>query len=227
MTTVLRRAEPPSSNGTAAKARIDALRPVKPPSQPTKRRWGRFAAGAAAGLLGAWLFGAMYMSAEQRTDVLLVNANVARFATITRDDLKIVRIASDTEAASVPATRINEIVGRIAATDLPSGSLLTDSALLPAGDKLLKPDEAVVGVLLSAGDSQMILKRGQLVALVVRPPQGATGAPVEVKGWVFDTSAEAVSSRERPIEVAVPRDQAAMVSAAGADKRVTLVILPE
>jgi SAF domain len=227
MTTVLRKAEPPTVNGTATKARVDALRPVKPPSSPTRRRWGRFGAGAAAASLGAWVFGAMYLSAEDRTDVLVVNSQIARYATITRADLKIVRISSDTEASTVGATRIDEVVGRIASTDLPTGALLTDSGLLPVGDKLLKGNEAVVGVLLSGGDSQMTLRRGARVALVVRPAVGGTGTPVEVKGWVFDSSAEAVSARERPVEVAVARDQAAMVSAAAADKRVTLVILPE
>ena len=227
MSTVLRRAEPPSVNGTATKARVDALRAVKPPSQPSKRRWGRFAAGAAAAAIGAWSFGALYLAAEDRIDVLVVASKVDRFAAITRADLKIVKISSDTEVATVPATRLDEIVGRIAAADLPAGSMLTDSGLLPIGDKLLKPDEAVVGVLLSAGDSQMTLRRGATVALVVRPALGDTSAPIEVTGWVFDASAEAVSTRERPVEIAVSREQAALVSAAGADKRVTLVILPE
>ena len=155
MTTVLRKADPPSVNGTATKARVDALRPLKPPSSPTKRRWGRFAAGAAAAMLGAWAFGAMYLAAEDRTDVLVVNSQIARYATITRADLKVVQISADTEAATVAASRLDEIVGRIASTDLPTGALLTDSGLMPIGDKLLKANEAVVGVLLSGGDSQI------------------------------------------------------------------------
>ena len=99
--------------------------------------------------------------------------------------------------------------------------------LLPIGDKLLQPDEAVVGVLLSAGDSQMTLRRGAVVAWSFAR-RSVTRAPrSRCTGWVFDASAEAVSARERPVEIAVSRDQAALVSAAGADKRVTIVILPE
>ena len=73
----------------------------------------------------------------------------------------------------------------------------------------------------------MKLRRGAPILVVVRPPTGQTTAPVEVTGWVFDSSAEALSSRERPIELAVPRASAAMVSAAAADKRVTVVALGE
>jgi hypothetical protein len=44
---------------------------------------------------------------------------------------------------------------------------------------------------------------------------------------VFDASGEPVNTRERPIELAVPRDQAALISAAAADRRVTIVALAE
>ena len=47
------------------------MRAVKPPTQPSKRRWGRFGAGAAAAAIGAWLFAAMYLSAGDRTEVLV------------------------------------------------------------------------------------------------------------------------------------------------------------
>ena len=74
------------------------------------------------------------------------------------------------------------------------------------------------------------------------PPRGeiALGSPgavyegsldatsmVEIAGWVFDAYGEALNTRERPVELAVPRDQAALISAAAADQRVTLVALAE
>jgi hypothetical protein len=63
--------------------------------------------------------------------------------------------------------------------------------------------------------------------VVVRPPAGSQGDPVEIEGWVFDASGEALNTRERPVELAVPRDQAGLISAAAADQRVSIVALAE
>ena len=83
-------------------------------------------------------------------------------------------------------------------------------------------------MLLGPGDSPVrSLRRGAPVLVVVRPPTGSQGDPEEIEGWVFDASGEPVNTRERPIELAVPRDQAAVISAAAADRRVTIVALAE
>ena len=228
MNTVLRRAVPPATkvNGSTVKARADAVMALKPPKVPSHRRWTRLGAGVTAAVLGAWFFASLYNSAGNRTEAIVLRATVNRFEVVKRTDLKVVRISADTEAAHVPSAQIEQVIGRLAATDLVEGSMLVDAQLLPAGDSLLKPDEALVGLLLGAGESQMGLRKGAPVVMIVRPAQGETTAPVEVKGWVYDASAAALNSRERPVEVAVPRGKAALVSAAGADKRVTLVILP-
>ena len=44
---------------------------------------------------------------------------------------------------------------------------------------------------------------------------------------MFDSSAEALNSRERPVELALPRAQAALVAAAAADKRVSVMASAE
>jgi SAF domain len=183
--------------------------------------------GIATMLVGSWVAAAIYMSAGNRNEVLVVANKVDRLHPIQRTDLRVVRISADTDAASVGAARIEEFIGRVASSDLAPGSLLAEAQLLPAGAKLLADSEAVVGLLLGPGDAQMNLKRGTSIVLVVRPAAGQTTPPVEVTGWVFNSSAEALSSRDRPIELAVPRDRAALVSAASADKRVTIVALGE
>ena len=227
MTTVLRRAEPRPVNGEQQGARIAAVSSLKRPASPTKRRWGRLAAGVAAGLIGAWISASLYVSAGHRTEVLVLANAVHRFDTITRADLHTIRISSDSEAASVKATRLDEFVGRVASSDLIAGSLLVEGELLPLGQKLLGTDEALVGVLLGPGDGHLGLRRGSPIMVVIRPVAGDTAAPVQVKGWVFDASAEAITSRERPVELAIPLKQAALVSAAAADKRVTILALAE
>jgi hypothetical protein len=227
MTTVLRRAEPRPVNGDQQGARIAAVSSLKRPASPTKRRWGRLAAGVATGLIGAWISASLYVSAGNRTEVLVIANPLHRFDIIKRTDLHTIRISTDSEAASVNATRVDEFIGRVAGSDLIAGSLLVEGQVLPNGQKLLGADEALVGVLLGPGDGQLSLRRGSPIVVVIRSVAGDTGAPIEVKGWVFDASSEAITSRERPIELAIPRRQAALVSSAAADKRVTVVALAE
>lgn len=191
-----------------------------------RRRWGRIGAGAAAAVLGAWLFAALYLSAGNRTEVLVVARDVERLELIERSDLRVVRLSESSDVASVDASRIEEFVGRVAGVDLLSGSLLAPGQVLPAGRELLGAKEAVVGLLVGPGDSPTAsLRRGAPVLVVVRPAAGSQGDAVEVEGWVFDASGEVLNTRERPVEVAVPRSRAGLISAAAADRRVSVVAL--
>ena len=232
MSTVLRRPESPGvngkHNGTAVAARAAAVAQPPRPKMPTRRRWGRAAAGIAAACAGCWVFASLYLSAGDRTEALVLTRTVPRFEAITRNDLRLVRIASDTEAAHIDASQVDRIVGRVAASDLAAESLLAESQLLPASEKVLKPDEAVIGLLLAGGDAQIGLRRGSKVVLVIRPPTGTTNAATtEVPGWIYSTAGEVTNTRDRAVEVVVSRTQAAAVSAAGADKRVTIVMLAD
>ena len=232
MSTVIRRSDPPpvngSKSGAGVKARADAVALLRQPKPPSRKRAGRAAVGIAAALLGCWAFASMYLSAGHRSNALVLDRSVPRYEIIKRDDLRVVKIGSDTEASHIEASRMNEIIGRTAADDLSAGSLLAEGQLLPAGEQLLKPDDAVVGVLLSGGDAQVGIRKGSKVVLVVRTPTATgTATTTEVTGWVYSAATESTSSRERAVEVVVPRGQAAAVSAAGADKRVTIVMLAE
>jgi hypothetical protein len=179
-------------------------------------------------VLGAWVFAALYLSAGDRTDVLVMADGVDRLEVIERSDLRVVRLSDDSDVESIAAGRVDEFVGRVAGVDLVAGSLLAEGQLLPVGRELLAEGEVVVGVLLGPGDSPVrSLRRGAPVLVVVRTPAGSQGDPVEIEGWVFDASGEALNTRERPVELAVPRDQAGLISAAAADQRVSIVALAE
>lgn len=220
--------KPTTNGGNGRAARADAVAPPKSPGAPVRRRWGRIGVGAAAAVFGAWVFTALYLSAGDRHEVLALSHDVARLEVVDRSDLRVVRISSDADLGSVNASQLDELVGRVAGVDLVAGSLLVKDQLVPEGRQLLGADEAVVGVLLGPGDSPVrSLSRGAPVLVVVRPPAGSQGDPEETQGWVFDASGEPVNTRERPIELAVPRDQAALISAAAADRRVTIVALAE
>lgn len=217
----------PRSSGVNGKpvneARRQALAPTK--REPVRRRWGRIAGGVFAALLGGWLFASLYLSAGDRVDVLALASNVGRYEVIERSDLRVVSISADTDVSTVPASRLDDLVGRVAATDLSKGALLADGALVADGQRLVQSGEAVVGVLVKPGDSPTTeLRRGASVSVVVRPAAGTTGTVTEVPGWIVDAGSAATNG-DRTVEVVVARPAAAAVSAAAADRRVTLVAL--
>lgn len=193
---------------------------------PRRRRWGRVAAGLAAVLVGGWLFASLYVSADDRREVVGLAADVAQWDAIERSDLRVFRLPFDAGLASVSASRIEELVGRVAAADLVAGSLLVEAELFPAGEQLLTFDEAVVGILVGPGDAPVAsITRGAPVAVVIRPAVGTSEVVDEVSGRVADVSKSVASNGERPVEVIVPRVAAARVSAAAAERRVTIVVL--
>lgn len=220
--------KPTSSNGQAQRTRAAAVAAAKPPGGLVRRRWGRIGVGLAAAVLGAWVFAALYLSAGDRREVVALSRDVDRLEVIDRSDVRVVRISSDTDVTTVDASQVDDLVGRVARTDLVAGSLLTQDQLVAEGRQLLGDDEAVIGVLIGPGDGPTnVLRRGTPVLVVIRPAAGTQGDPEEIEGWVFDASGEALNTRERPVELAVPRTSAAAISAAAADRRVTVVALAE
>lgn len=192
---------------------------------PLRRRWGRIGGGVLAAVIGGWLFASLYLSADDRVDVLALANGVERFEVIERADLRVVRLSTDTEVESIDASRIDEVVGRVAGGDLAAGALLAEGQLHPRGERLVSADEAVVGVLVGPGDAPATgLVRGAAVTVVVRPAAGASGEVVEVAGWVAEVAAAVSAGGDRPVSVVVPANDAAAVSAAAADRRVTIVV---
>lgn len=193
---------------------------------PLRRRWGRIGGGVLAAVLGGWLAASLYLSADDRTEVLALANGVDRFEALERSDLRVVRLSSDTDVASLPASRLDELVGRIAATDLAGGSLLIEDQLLGTDERLVSAGDAVVGVLVGPGDAPSSgLVRGASVLVVVRPAAGTSSSIVETSGLVAEVGTAVGSSGDRPVAVVMPADDAAAVSAAAADRRVTLVVV--
>ncbi len=223
-TTMTRRngaASPDSANRAARQATVAGQK-----KDPVRRRWGRIGGGVFAAVVGGWLFASLYLSADDRVEVLAVASDIGRFDVIDRSDLRVVTIGEDTDVASIPASRLDELVGRVASTDIVAGGLLVDGQLLPAGDRLVTADEAIVGVLVGPGDSPTTgMTRGAVVSVVIRPAAGTNGTVAEVPGWIAGIGGEVSSSGDRPVEVVVARSEAARVSAAAADRRVTIVVL--
>ncbi|HET6953511.1 MAG TPA: SAF domain-containing protein [Acidimicrobiales bacterium] len=186
------------------------------------------AVGALLALLGAWAGMILVATAGGREETLALAADVGRGEQIEPDDLKVVRVAADAGVATVPAGDRDVVVGRIAASDLPEGSLLSRDQLLDEGARLVTIDEAVVGARLAPGAAPRgEVPPGTPVLVVVGPPgAGGEGEGVtEVSGWLRDIGEPAENTGAREASLVVPASSAAAVAAAAADDRIAVVTL--
>jgi hypothetical protein len=222
---------PPAPPGDAAAVRARQLRaaavpPAALPQTPHRRRWGRIAAGAVLVLLGGLVTASLFVSAGNRVEVLALANDVAKNQTIEADDLTRVRVGSDGGVDTVPASRFDEVVGRVAAMDMPAGGILSPGQLRPSGENALADGEAVVGLKLAPGAAPLgQLRPGASVKVVTRPPTGTQGRIESAEGRLLDASAEPEDNGDRPVDVVVPASDAADISAASAEDRVTVVVL--
>jgi hypothetical protein len=167
-------------------------------------------------------------TAGGREEMLAVAADVGRGEQIERGDLKVVRVAADTGVATVPAGDMDEIVGKLAASDLPSGSLLSRDQVLEDGERVVTTDEAVVGARLAPGAAPRgEVAPGTWVVVVVDPPatDAEAGTPTEVTGWLRDIGDPAENTGAREASLVVPASSAATVAAAAADERIAVVTI--
>lgn len=195
-----------------------------------RRRWGRVAVGVVLAMFGGWIAVSLYMSADDRVEVLMVANGVARLEPLQRSDLRVVRLSAGSEVATISAERLDQVVGRVAATELPAGVLLADGQLYAPGAQLVSADEAIVGLSLGASEAPVGLARGVAVSVVVRYSSVLSDAAtaelleVVVPGWVSDVGGVESAGGGRSVAVVVPAADAAVVSAASAEGRVSLVV---
>lgn len=221
-------ATPTQVRGSGASQRAAALSSMGPSGLPTRRRWGRVGAGAAAVVAGAWIAAALVTSAGSRTDAVVLADDVGRYETIERSDLRVASIAVEPGVSTVAGNQLDDIVGRAASTELRAGSVLSQDQLVPVGQRLVQAGEAIVGARLSPGDAPLRdLSRGAAVLVVVRPPAGTTGGIQSVEGWLLDLGEADATTGERSASLVVPRLDADEVAAAAADKRISIVALEE
>jgi hypothetical protein len=201
--------------------------PIAPSGLPARRRWGRVAAGGVLALVGAWTAASLYASAGERVEVVVVAGDVDRFEEIARDDLKVVRVASDPGVDTIPGADMDDLVGRVAATNLSDGVLLSEDQLVGPDARVVGGDEAVVGARLGPGAAPRHgLVGGAPVLVVVRTAQGDTdGEATEVEGWLADVGDPDETTGEREASLVVPTGSAADVAAAAADQRIAVVAL--
>lgn len=200
--------------------------PLAPLPKP-RRRPALLALGAglaALGVLsGAWLVN----GAGDRHSVLAVARAVPFGAVITADDLTRAEVSLDPAVATVPAAELSQIVGRIAATDLTPGSLLTRSAVTdvtpPAAGHVLVAIALPASRLPTGG-----LQAGDKVLVVDTPLPGAeppTLPPTSIAATVVRLGSPDLNG-VTVIDVTVATANGPALAARSATGRIAIVLQP-
>lgn len=179
------------------------------------------ALAAVGGLTSAWLVS----SGRDTVPVVAVARDVERGQELARADLGVVGVPPDASLATVPADRLEEVVGATAATGLLAGSLLTPDATT---DTPVPMDgAALVGVAVTEAQRPAEpLVPGDDVRIVDTPPAQAdppAAEPDSIAGQVVAVSAPDEVGLA-VVDVLVPRDRAADLAARAATGRVALVL---
>lgn len=212
-----------TTNGAAQRRAALVAGGRSPAELPTRRRWGRVAAGSCLALLGGLLFAVLYLSAGRRVEVLVAADDIAPYEVIERSDLRVERVAADPDVATIDGADIDEVVGRTAAAYLPEGALIAPDQIYAEDARIVGPGEAEAGVLLAPGQAPRGLQTGDEVIVGVAPAPGSGGEPLQVRGWVVDLGEPDDRTGERTASVVVPREAALTVGTAG--DRVSLMVV--
>lgn len=195
-----------------------------PESVPTRRRWGRVAAGAALALLGGWISVSLYVSAGDRVEVVALARDVEQYSELSEDDFTTVLVSVEPEVDTISADEIDELVGRHNVVRLVEGSLLAPNQLLAEDEPLIFDDETVISTQLNRNQAPFsILEQGTDV--MVQWPSAEEGAPPrQVPGWVLHVGEEEENSTQgRTVEVVV-EDAAEEVQLAAQEGTVALSV---
>ena len=183
---------------------------------------------AAFGLASLWWF----TSATESVEVLALGTEVQRGEVLELSDLVKVSISTEDELATMAEPRVGDILGRVALTDLPAGTVVTPSMF--AASDALELGEGVVGLELDAGDiPALTLLPGNTVSVILTPRQGSTeelrdGGALEVGEVLVDgavvVEAAPVGGQGRQfIALSMTEEEAQVVAIAASQGRVRLI----
>jgi len=209
-----------------------ATRPQRPappgPLKPTRarRRPALIALGLA--LVALSVLASVYLTSTlgQTRQVLAITTEISRGTAIKSSDLAAVDLPTGpTLLQPVGADRLEEMEGKLAATDLLPGQLLTEASAVeelgpPAG-------QSIVGVALAPNQMPTTdLKAGDAVRVVETPATGGeppAGAPFAISATVIDVEPSTLGD-QMVVDVQVASSNAAGLAARAATGRVAIVI---
>lgn len=214
---------PPKTSARKPRPSDPAVTTSVPPSAPKLRRRPAMAVVAVAlVLLGAVLGAWAWTGSTSTVEVVATRTAIARGATFTAGDLMVVRVNPDPALPRIPASRLDTVVGRRAATDVVAGGLVSPAQVTDA----LPPavGESVVGIPLNVGQLPgEPLRAGDRVRLVQTP-----GSQGEVAGDPVTVGAQVLGVHEADarfvVDVLVPAASAPEVAARAGTGRIAIVL---
>lgn len=175
-------------------------------------------------LLGAVLGVGVWMMSSTAVEVVTSRAALDRGQVISAADLAVTRAVVDPSVQVIPATQLNSLVGKRAASDVAAGTLLSPTQVtdeLPPGT-----GDSVVGVALVAGQLPAEpLRAGDRVRLVQTPPvQGQLPKTVVTLDAEVQSVTPTADGQTTVVDLLVPSSRAAELAARAATGRVALVL---
>jgi len=185
------------------------------------------ATGGILAVLGA--LGALWLvsSAGDRVSVVALARDVPYGAVITEADLQVVNVSVDPALDVVPADRLGDAVGSVAAVGLKSGALLTSAALGDEGPPT--SGEMMVGVAVPSGRMPTERLSAGDVVLVVETPANDGESPTDLPRTVRATvvrAGEPDVNGMTVVDVTVDDGDGPALAALSATGRIALVLEP-
>lgn len=215
--------ERPPGQMTARRPQIPV--PGGPEEVAAPRRWGLVAVGVIVALTCGLAFLSMWRSAGDREPLVVVARDVERYETIKRSDLRTALVAAEPGISSVPEQDLDDLVGRVAVTELVAGALLSPAQVAEEDQRIVDDDEALVGARLGPGAVPLgDLPVGAEILVVIRPGPASLGTDVRaVPGWLAELGERNPTNGAREASLVVPQGEAAVVAAAAAEERIAVV----
>jgi len=205
------------------------------PPRPRRRNGALAVAGIllVVGCAVAFTFG--WLNAGSRTAVLALARGVTAGHVFSSADLEVVRVSGGTQLATIPASQEDTVLGRTAATALPTGSLLAPGDV---GAPVLGAGQVLLGVAVKAGQYPPDLSAGQTVDVLSTATgssgqsgpsaaQGGSAVPaLPVGSAVVVAVYQQAASGETVVELQVNQNAMPQVAAASASGQIMLATIP-
>ncbi|MGI9030318.1 MAG: SAF domain-containing protein [Ilumatobacteraceae bacterium] len=148
-------------------------------AQPRHRNPTWLVAGVLLVVLSALGGVLLFVSNDDRVEVLVTAADVQPGVRLQRTDLRIARVAVDGGIATVAPAAANDVIGRKAVGRVPAGTMLSPGMF--ADELPLDGDEVVFGAALDPGEAPLSgLQVGAQVELVAMQLGAPGGPPAEL-----------------------------------------------
>ncbi len=200
----------------------------KPPASPggLRRNRPRIAVGLVISALSILGVVAAVSRGADRQQVLALAQDLPAGSTVGPEDVVAVELPANSPLPMILATEQQDIIGQALAASLPKGTLLSRSMLT---DEARVPDGmALLGVVLDPGQYPTDLTIGDNVELVQTAPLAAGGAATVTNlgtGEVRQVEEPLTGGKALVVSLLVPRANADAVAAAGAEGRISLVVV--